>query len=147
MTQMRPERSAVIHEDFSREEEIRPSSDRTFGLVFGAFFVLVAIAPLLRGHAPRPWALAVAVVFFTAGLTGPRILRPLNTLWLKLGRRIQKITNPIVMGLLFCFTMVPMSVLIRLTKRDPLRLCWDRHPSSYWIKRTPAGHGSMKDQF
>jgi hypothetical protein len=38
-------------------------------------------------------------------------------------------------------------MLIRLTKRDLLRLRWDRDTSSYWINRTPAGHESMKDQF
>ena len=35
----------MTHEDFSRQEEIRPSSDRSFGLVIAAFFLLAANRP------------------------------------------------------------------------------------------------------
>ena len=149
MTQTKSERSVVIHEDLSRQEEVRPSSDRSFGLVFAAFFVLVAIAPLLRRHSARPWALVVAAVFFTISLARPGVLQPLNRLWLELGRVLQRVTNPIAMGLLFLSTIVPISFFMRLAKRDPLRLCWDRNARSYWIDRTPPGPqaGSMKDQF
>jgi len=144
---MKLERSTLIHEDFSRQEENRPSSERSFGLVFTAFFVLVAIGPLLRGHAARAWALIVAAVFFTTSLTLPGVLKPLNRIWTKLGGGVQKVTNPIVMGLVFFSTIVPIALFIRLTKRDSLRLHWDRHTRSYWINRTPTGRDSMKDQF
>jgi hypothetical protein len=122
VTQTKPERSVVIHEDLSRQQEVRPSSDRSFGLVFAAFFLLVEITPLLRRHSARPWALVVAAVFFTISLARPRVLQPLNRLWLELGRVLQKVTNPIVMGLLFLSTIVPISFFVRLVKRDPLRV-------------------------
>ena len=149
MTQTKPEPGVVIHEDLSRQEEVRPSSDRSFGLVFAGFFVLVAIAPLFRRHSARPWALVVAAVFLAVSLTRPGILRPLNKLWLQLGWVLQRVTNPIVMGLLFLSTIVPVSFLMRLGKRDPLGLRWDRHATSYWIDRTPPGPPpeSMKEQF
>ena len=40
------------------EEAAKPSSNRTFGLVFAVFFALVALLPLLRGHARAPLGLA-----------------------------------------------------------------------------------------
>jgi hypothetical protein len=149
MTQMKPGRAAVFHEDLFRQEDLRLSSDRTFGLVFAGFFGLVAIVPLFRGHAVRPWALIVAAIFFTISFARPRILQPLNKLWLLLGQVVQKATNPIVMGLVFFSAIVPISALMRRTKRDPLRLRCDRHADSYWISRTPRGpdRESMKDQF
>lgn len=142
-------RNASIHEDFSREEELRPSSNRTFGLVFAAFFLVLALAPLLRGRTGRPWALGAAAAFLALSLVAPRLLRPLNTLWSKLGMIVQKVTNPIVMGLLFFCTLAPIGFLMRLVKHDPLGLRWDRDASSYWINRTPPGPQpeSMKDQF
>jgi hypothetical protein len=149
MTQMKPGRAAFFHEDLFRQEDLRPSSDRTFGLAFAGFFGLVAIIPLFRGHAVRPWALIVAATFLTISVTLPRILKPVNKLWLQLGQIVQKATNPIVMGLVFFSAIVPISALMRRTKRDPLRLRRDRHADSYWISRRPPGpdRESMKDQF
>ena len=45
------------------EDAVKPSSNRTFGLVFAAFFALVALLPLVRGHAVRRWALPFSASF------------------------------------------------------------------------------------
>jgi hypothetical protein len=146
---MNARRNAGIHEDFSREEELRPSSNRAFGLVFSAFFLFLGLAPLLRGRAGRPWAVVVAAAFFGISLVAPKLLQPLNALWIKLGKILQKVTNPAVMALLFFSTLAPIGFLMRLMKRDPLHLRWDRDASSYWINRAPPGPEpqSMRDQF
>ena len=146
---MNPDRSASIHEDFFRQEEIKPSSNRNFGLTFAAFFVVVAIAPVIRGHAWRPWAFVAAAVFFAISLALPDLLRPLNKLWLGFGMLLQKVTTPVVTGLLFFSALTPIAILMRVTKQDHLRLRWDAEAKSYWIVRTPPGPAaeSMKDQF
>ncbi len=41
-------RPTVTHEDFSRQEDIKPSSDRSFGLVIATFFLVIAFWPLIR---------------------------------------------------------------------------------------------------
>ena len=40
--------TSQLHEDFSREEEVKAGTDRGFGLVFAGFFAIVAA---LRGGA------------------------------------------------------------------------------------------------
>ena len=35
-----------LHEDYSREEEVKAGTDRGFGLVFAGFFALLADQPL-----------------------------------------------------------------------------------------------------
>ena len=76
-----------MHEDFTRQEEVRGSSDRSFGLVMAACFCIVALLPLLHGplSAIRWWALATAAAFLTLALLWTAPLRPLNRWWLKLG--------------------------------------------------------------
>jgi len=139
----------ATHEDFSREGQVTSSSNRTFGLVFSAFLLLFGLAPLLRGRPARPWALLLSAAFLGISLGKPDLLQPLNTLWTKLGMRLQKVTNPVVMGLLFFSTLVPVGFLMRLMKNDPMRLRWDSDAKSYWIDPTPRGPQpeSMKDQF
>ena len=140
-----------MHEDFTREEKVQGSSDRSFGLVMAGFFAIVALLPLR--HAPlssiRWWALAVAAVFLVLALLWSAPLRPLNRLWLKLGLLLSKIVSPIVLMILFYVTVTPVGLLMRATGKDPLRLRRNAAAKSYWTPREPPGPApeSMKQQF
>ncbi len=138
-----------FHEDLERPEELRGSSDRTFGLVFAAASVLVALAPLKRHGHVRLWALGLALVFLVVALVRPSLLRVFNRLWTKLGQLMGRIVNPIVMAILFFTVFTPVAYLMRLFGKDPLRLKHDSLAGSYWIPRLPPGPSpdSMPRQF
>ena len=51
--------SFMVHEDLQEHIEAKGPSDRDTGLVFAAFFALVAIAPLRRGLPVRIWPIAI----------------------------------------------------------------------------------------
>ncbi len=127
----------------------RGSTDRFFGLLFSAFWGVVAMAPLRRGGSLRAWAVVLAAAFLVTSLIRPTLLGPLNQQWQRLGRLMQKLTNPIVMVVLYFSTIVPFGLIMRLLRRDGLRLKWDRGSATYWIPRDPPGPTpeSMKDQF
>ena len=139
----------MTHEDFSRQEEITPSSDRSFGLVIAVFFLIVSFWPLVHAEPVRWWALGPAAVFAILALLWTAALAPLNKLWTKLGLLLYRIVSPIVLGLLFYLTVTPIALLMRLLGKDPLRLRRDPDGASYWVIRTPPGPTpeSMKNQF
>lgn len=124
----------------------KASSERSFGLVFAGVFAIIGAWPLLRGHEPRLWAFLLAAVFLLAGLFTPKLLRPLNLLWTRLGAILHHIVAPVVMGAVFFLTVVPVAMIIRLFGKDPLRL---KLANSNWIEREPRGPDprSMKQQF
>jgi hypothetical protein len=136
------------HESFDRDE-VKASSDRSFGLVFAAVFAILAAWPVVSGGALRLWALALAVVFLAAALAYPRILHPLNRLWFRIGALLLHVVTPIVMGLIFCFGVVPTALIMRMRHRDPLRLHVHRHGETNWVVRVPPGPSpdSMKRLF
>ncbi len=138
-----------LHEDLTRRQEGHGSSDRSFGLVFAAFFLLVGLAPLRHHHPVRWWALAVALAFAIVGLIAPAWLRPMNLMWSKLGWLLSRIVNPLATGILFFLVVTPIGLLARLAKKDPLRLARAAGDTSYWIERNPAGPppASMSNQF
>jgi hypothetical protein len=138
-----------IHEDLRRGKLSKVSSDRSFGLVFTAFFAILAVWPLLRSKPLRPWALAVSGVFLLLALVAPGLLHPLNTLWARLGLLFSKITNPIITGLMFYLVFMPTGYLFRLLGKDLLRLKFDPDAETYWISRQPPGPPpqTMTNQF
>jgi hypothetical protein len=137
------------HESFSRPDTVRRSSNRTFGLVFAAFFFLVASLPLLRGHAWRWWALPCSAVFLFAAVLAPKVLGPLNQAWTALGMLLHKITNPVILGAFFYLVFAPFGWMLRRMGKDFLRLRPAPEAASYWIPRDLPGPepASMSKQF
>ena len=138
-----------FHEKLDRGSDVKPGSERAFGLVFAAVFALIGLWPLLSAESVRPWALIVAALLIAAARFAPRALDPLNRLWFLFGVLLHKIVSPLVMALLFFVTVTPIAILMRLAGKDPLRLKFDRAAKSYWIERTPPGPApeTMRNQF
>jgi hypothetical protein len=125
------------------------SSDRSFGLVFAAAFSIIACWPLVHWGSPRWGALVVAAAFAVVAFASPRLLHPLNRVWLALGRLLHKIVSPLVMGAIFFAAVTPTGWIMRLRGKDLLSLKRRPDQKSYWIRR-PLGRPeaeTMKNQF
>src|SRR5262245_17813666 len=116
----------AAHEDFSRAETGRASSDRSFGFVVGGVLLIIGLAPLIRAHAPRWWVIPPGGILLVLAWLRPALLHRANLLWTQLGLLLNRAVSPIVIGLLFFFVFTPMGLLLRLLGKDPLRLRFDR---------------------
>jgi hypothetical protein len=135
-----------FHEDFSRKEEVKGSSDRGFGLTVGGVLLAIAVVRTLLhmwdGTAAGWLELAlggIGVALIGFGLIASARLAPLNRAWTKLGLILFKVVNPVVLGLIYLTTIVPIGLLMRATGRDLLSLKFDRRAKSYWVVREPPG--------
>ena len=146
------------HEDYHRLEEIEGSTDRSFGLTVGGILLGICIIRLgfgwwSSGLVDPGWfdygLLAVSLPLLVLGMVAPSLLAPLNKGWTKLGLVLFKVVNPIVLGLIFLTTIVPIGLLLRIMGKDPLRLTFEPEAKSYWISRDPPGPApdSMPQQF
>lgn len=117
----------------------KSSSDRSFGLVFAAFFLIVALIPLFHGHGARLWAVGLSLAFGVISFAVPFVLAPLNRVWTKLGLLMHSIVGPVALGIVYFGVVTPTGLLMRLLGKDPLRLRIDKAATSYWIVRTPPG--------
>jgi hypothetical protein len=139
----------ATNEPIVSHKKVVMGSNRSFGLVFAVFFVIVALLPAVHDAPVRWWALGIAVVFAAAAFFAPRLLRPLNWVWFKLGLALHHVVNPVIMAIMFYGAILPMSLLLRALGKDLLRLKREPKAASYWITRKPPGPavGSMSKQF
>jgi Family of unknown function (DUF5989)/Saxitoxin biosynthesis operon protein SxtJ len=146
---MRQPKAPATHEDLHRAVDVRPSSDRSFGLVFAAVFALLGALPLLSGGQIRWWALAVGGGFAAVAGARPSALGPLNRAWLRVGLRLGAATSPVILGALFYGVVTPIGLVMRWRGSDLLRLRPEPGRDSYWIRRTPPGPApeTMSNQF
>jgi hypothetical protein len=137
------------HETFTRDETVKGSSDRAFGFVFTVLFVIIGLLPLFGSGDVRIWSLGLAAVILAIALIRPALLAPFNRAWMKFGMLLHKITNPIIMGLIFFLAVTPTALILRARGKDPLRRKFDPAAQTYWIERDPPGPepDSMKQQF
>ena len=126
-------------------DEIKISSNRSFGIVFFIVFLLIALYPLLKGNDLRIWSLLISFIFLALCLINSKILTPLNKLWFKFGILLSKIVSPLVMSIIFFFVVTPTGFLMRLFKKDSLNLKFNNN-KSYWIEKT-GPKSKMKNQF
>ena len=126
--------------------EIESPSEKSFGIVFSIVFVLIALYPLLDGGAPYHWAAVVAFFLLITAYSAPRLLAPANRLWFKFGMMLGAVVAPIVMGIIYFTTVVPIGLFMRLLGKDLLHQKIDLEAKSYWIDRKQPV-GSMEDQF
>jgi len=71
----------------------------------------------------------------------------LNLIWFKFGLLLHKIINPIIMGLMFYLTIMPIGLIMRISGKDILNLKIDKTASTYWITRESPERDSLKNQF
>ena len=126
-------------------DEIKRSSNRSFGFVFSIVFVLIAIYPLLKNEDLRVWSLLVSVVFFILGLLKSKLLTPLNKTWFKFGLLLGKLVSPLIMTIIFFLVVTPIGILMRILNKDLLNLKFNKS-KSYWIEKNEQ-KSKMKNQF
>ena len=138
-----------MHENLDREEEVKVSSDRSFGIVFTLVFLAVGVW-VVSGGQSKGWLFFVgAALFLVVELVRPSILGPLNRAWAKFGLLLGQVFNPLLLGVVFFLVVTPIAVVLRLSGKDSLHLKSKPDLKSYWIDRSPAGpkFGSMTKQF
>lgn len=139
----------MAHENFRRQDEVKHSSDRGFGLVFAVVFMVLGVGPAMKGLPLRLWALALAVLLLIAALLYPRLLAPLNRVWARIGVLLGHVVSPVALAVLFYLVVVPTGLAMRVLGRAKMRSRFDRQTNSYWLPRRPPGPppDSMTNQF
>ena len=128
--------------------EVSLPSNKKFGLFFTAIFLVItgyfyAVETILVAYT----FLGITLTFFVVTLIKADALFILNRSWMYLGLLLGKIVSPIVLGILFFGLFTPIALLMKLFRRDELRLRIDRK-SNHWIQRDhQVKPSSFKNQF
>ena len=128
-----------------KKDNIKISSNRSFGIVFFVFFLIVSIYPLLNDGNINIITLIISIFFLILGLLNSKILFPLNKLWFKIGIILGELISPLIMGLIFFVIVTPIGLLMRMFGKDVLNLKYNDN-KSYWIDKD-GPKSKMKNQF
>ena len=126
-------------------DDVKISSNRSFGIVFFLVFLIISLYPLVNNENLRVWSLILSLIFLVLGLIKSKILTPLNKIWFKFGLLLGGIVSPVIMGFVFFLVVLPTGIIMKLLRKDILSLK-KNEKKTYWIKRKNPPN-SMKNQF
>lgn len=113
---------------------------RWFGPLFLLFSGMIGAVVRWRFDSPQlatwVWALggATVVVYYLF----PQSRRTIFMAWLGAVYPIGWVLSHILLGVVFYFVVLPIGLLLRLARYDPLTRKFDQKVTSYWIEREPS---------
>jgi len=128
-----------------KENNIKIGTNKSFGIVFFLFFLIVSLFPLFKNENIRVWSLIIAIIFLILGLLNSKFLTPLNKIWFKFGILLGSFVSPIIMGIVFFVIVTPTSIIMRVLGKNLLNLKKD-NKKTYWVERSKI-QSKMKNQF
>ena len=133
-----------------KNSKVTSASDRSFGVMFGFIFIIIAVIMRLRDNPQNIQLLFLTLSFLTflISFTRPSLLSTPNKLWMKFSLLLARFVSPIVLGVLFYVLISPLALVLRLFGRDELRLK-TKKVASNWQSRQINGYSldSFKNQY
>jgi len=104
-------------------QSLSKKSLREFGLIFGFGLPLIFgfLIPLLFAHSFKQWTILAGFPFVFIGIIKPHLLYYPYKLWMKIGNILGWINSHIILGLIFFFVLIPISIIMKFFKYDPLK--------------------------
>ena len=139
----------MINVTMHRIPELDRKGLRDFGLSTGAVIAALfgLLLPwLLNGNFPMwPWILFGMLA--ALGLIIPPALGPVYRGWMRFGLLMGRIMTPIVLGIVFFGMVLPMGLIMRLVRQDPLARNFDGQLKSYRVTSEKPCRDNMTRPF
>ena len=129
--------------------ELDASGLRKFAFSSAALIVILfaLLIPWVFGFKLPVWPWVVAAVLAIWGAVAPLSLNPVYKGWMRFGLVMNRITTPIILGMVFFLVFAPIALGMRLSGRDRLNVKLDKDADSYRVKSTVQPKNKMERPF
>jgi hypothetical protein len=121
------------------------SSEKSFGLVFSVFFLIIAIV-FYKSNFICYFFVISSISIMSITFIKPNLLVKPNYIWFRFGLLLGKVISPVVMIILYTIIIIPFGMIACIFRRNPLEPKFDETFSTYWIDRKNK-IGPFKNQF
>ena len=113
------------------------SQPRSFGILFSILIASLALYFFRNQSHLFILSIALSITLLLLALVKPAYLAPMTRLWLVFGLKLSKITNPIIVGVIYFVFLFPVALLMRLLGKDELKLKRTNVEQTYWRQVDP----------
>jgi len=122
---------------------------RKFGLTMAVIIIALfgMIIPWILDVKIPWWPWIIGLIFIICSITAPLKLKAFYHFWIRLGFILNKITNPIILGILFFTIFFPVACILKLLGRDSMARKIDNSVETYRITSQARSKESMERPF
>jgi hypothetical protein len=130
-----------------KERKIKTKKElRKFGIVMTIAFGILGGILFWKGQFAGNYLLILAAFFLLSGLLSPRILNPIERIWMKVAQIISMVITRIILILTFYLVITPVGLLLRVMRKDLLQMKFEPDRKSYWEMVEEDGPCSRPDK-
>lgn len=123
---------------------------KTFGLIMAAFIALVLalVLPKVTQWQVGYWPWGLVLFFVLTAFLVPRFLAPIFSAWVALGSVLGRINTFIILMVVWLVMFIPIAIILKLCRYDPLKRSYDSELKSYRVlRKTPLDKSSLETPF
>lgn len=123
---------------------------REFGLTVGIAFGILAALLFWRGRSNYIYLAVISAIFILTGLVVPRILKPVNKVWMTFAMALGWVMTRVILTVLFFAVFTPIGLIARfIARKEFLDLEMGETRESYWNyrKQTESPKSDYERQF
>ena len=123
----------------------KDKKNKQFGYLF--FFVLsfISIFIFFNSNKINYILISLSLIFLIITIFKPILFDKISNIWIKFGELLGMFISPLVMALIFFLFLTPLSLILRIMRKDLLNTKFSKQ-KSYWIKRE-KNIGTMDKQY
>lgn len=119
---------------------------RKFGIVMTIAFGVVGGILIWKGRFAGNYLFILAAFFLLSALLSPRILNPIERVWMKVAEIISMVMTRVILILTFYLVITPVGLLLRVMRKDLLQITFEPGRKSYWEKVEEDGPCSRPEK-
>jgi cytochrome b subunit of formate dehydrogenase len=109
---------------------------RNFSLGASVFFALITGYLYYKNKIDFiPYMGSVSGIFLFFGIVKPELSKPIYIAWMSFAHILGQINTKIILLLVFILTVVPVSLFLKLFRKDILDKKLDKEKTSYWNQK------------
>ncbi len=125
---------------------------RKFGFIMGGMFAFIFgfIFPWIGDKTSETWPIwpfIVMAIFWLIAIIAPKILGPVNEVWIKIGNVLGFINSRIILGVMFFLMIFPIGLLLKIFGKDSMNRKYDKKLDSYRRVVTPRKKEHLERPF
>ena len=122
---------------------------RNFAITTGSVIALIfgGFLPWVFGFSYPIWPWVLLLILVVWGLLAPATLKPVYVGWMTFALLINKITTPIILGIVFYVFISPLALLLRIFKKDPIPKKFEDSTESYRVHSGEQDHEHLERPF
>jgi len=132
--------------DFS---QVNLPSNKKFGFFFSIIFLIFCIYFFyLSKNYLAGIFLFLTILIFLITFFNPNLLSIFNRLWMTIGIKLGNIINPIILFLIYFSLFASYGIIMKILKRDELRIKLNKKLSSFWrVRKETKNFTNFNNQF